>query len=376
MSKISEIVPERVKGLPAYVPGKAIKQAEAESGVKAIKMASNENPYGPSPLAVKAIEQCAAQVNLYPDNDAGDLRIRVAEMHGVPSENVIITAGSTPLLDMLARTLLGPGLNAITSERSFIVYPIVTRGAGGEFRTVPMKNDRYDLDAIAAAVDANTRLIFLANPNNPTGTFHDANAIEKFLDRIPDHVFVALDEAYVDFAESFAKRRGVQVPRSVEYVRQDRNVIVLRTFSKAQGLAAVRCGYGIAPAELIGYLARLKTAFMVSSLAQAAAMAALDDEAHFEKTMKNNLEQSIWLTSEMRAMGLNPVESWSNFIYCEVGENASEAARRLQQDGVIVRPLTGSWGAPKAIRITVGTPEDNQKAIAALKRVIAVGSRV
>lgn len=374
MSKISELVPERVKSLPAYVPGKAIKQAESESGVKAIKMASNENPFGPSPLAMKAIQDSAAHVNLYPDNDAGELRIRIAELHGIPSENVIVTAGSTPLLDMLARTLLGPGLNAITSERSFIVYPIVVRGAGGEFRTIPMKDDAYDLDAIAAAVDANTRLILLANPNNPTGTFYGAEAIERFLDKLPDHVIVALDEAYIEFAERFAIERKVKTPRSVEYVRQGRNVIMLRTFSKAQGLAAVRCGYGVAPAELIGYLARLKTAFMVSSLAQAAAMAALDDHDHFEKTMRNNLEQSKWLIAQLRSMGLNPVESWSNFLYCEIGESASALGQRLQAEGVIIRPLTGGWGAPTAIRITVGTPSDNQRLVNALKKVMAVAA--
>ena len=374
MSKISELVPERVKALPAYVPGKAIKQAEAESGVRAIKLASNENPFGPSPLALKAIRDTAASVNQYPDNDAGALRIRIAELHNIPSENVIVTAGSTPLLDILARTLLGPGLNAITSERSFIVYPIVARGAGGELRTVPMKNDGYDLDAIAAAVDANTRLIFLANPNNPTGTFHAADAIERFLDKLPDHVIVALDEAYIEFAERFAVERGAQIPRSVDYVRQGRNVVVMRTFSKAQGLAAVRAGYGIGPAELIGYLARLKTAFMVSTPAQAAAMAALDDHAHFEKTMRNNLEQSRWLTAQMREIGLNPVESWTNFIYCEVGESASLIGQKLQQEGVIIRPLTGSWGAPTAIRVTVGTPDENQRFIDALKKT--VGNRL
>jgi histidinol-phosphate aminotransferase len=374
MSKISELVPERVKALPAYVPGKAIKQAEAESGVRAIKLASNENPFGPSPLALKAIRDTAASVNQYPDNDAGALRIRIAELHNIPSENVIVTAGSTPLLDILARTLLGPGLNAITSERSFIVYPIVARGAGGELRTVPMKNDGYDLDAIAAAVDANTRLIFLANPNNPTGTFHAADAIERFLDKLPDHVIVALDEAYIEFAERFAVERGAQIPRSVDYVREGRNVVVMRTFSKAQGLAAVRAGYGIGPAELIGYLARLKTAFMVSTPAQAAAMAALDDHAHFEKTMRNNLEQSRWLTAQMHEIGLNPVESWTNFIYCEVGESASLIGQKLQQEGVIIRPLTGSWGAPTAIRVTVGTPDENQRFIDALKKT--VGNRL
>jgi histidinol-phosphate aminotransferase len=370
MSKISELVPERVKALPAYVPGKAIKQAEAESGVRAIKLASNENPFGPSPLAVKAIRDTSSSVNQYPDNDAGALRIRIAEMHDIPSENVIVTAGSTPLLDILARTLLGPGLNAITSERSFIVYPIVARGAGGELRTVPMKNDGYDLDAIATAVDANTRIIFLANPNNPTGSFHTADDIERFLDQLPDHVIVALDEAYIEFAESFAAERGVQVPHSVDYVRQGRSVVVMRTFSKAQGLAAVRAGYGIGPAELIGYLARLKTAFMVSTPAQAAAMAALDDHDHIEKTMRNNLEQSKWLTAQIRSMGLNPVESWSNFIYCEMGESASAISHKLQQEGVIIRPLTGSWGAPTAIRVTVGTPDENRRFIAALKKTV------
>ena len=370
MSKISELVPERVKALPAYVPGKAIKQAEAESGVRAIKLASNENPFGPSPLAIQAIRDTSASVNHYPDNDAGAMRIRIAELHNIPTENVIVTAGSTPLLDILARTLLGPGLNAITSERSFIVYPIVARGSGGELRLVPMKTDGYDLDAIAAAVDENTRIIFLANPNNPTGTFHAADAVERFLDKLPDHVFVALDEAYIEFAESFAAERGVQVPRSIDYVKQGRNVVVLRTFSKAQGLAAVRAGYGIGPAELISYLARLKTAFMVSTPAQAAAMAALEDHEHFEKTMRNNLEQSNWLMAQMRDLGLKPVESWSNFIYCEMGESAHVIGQRLQQEGVIIRPLTGSWGASTAIRVTVGTPDENRRFISALKKIV------
>ncbi len=375
MSKFSELVPERVKSLPAYVPGKPIKQAEAESGVRAIKLASNENPFGPSPLALKAIEESARTVNLYPDNDATELKNRLAALHGVKPENVVVTGGSTPMLDILSRTLLGPGLNAITSERSFIVYPIVTRGAGGEFRTVPMKDDRYDLDAIADSVDANTRLIFLANPNNPTGSFHDAEAVERFIAKLPDHVVVALDEAYIEFAEWFARERKLQIPRSIEYVKNDANVVVLRTFSKAQGLAAVRAGYGIGPAELMGYCARLKTAFMVSTPAQAAALAALDDRDHFERTMRNNAEQAAWLMREMREMGLKPVETWSNFIYCEMGESASAVGQRLQQEGLIIRPLTGSWGAPTAIRITIGLPEENQRFIKALKKVMTAAVR-
>lgn len=369
MPKFTELVPERIRALPAYVPGKPIKQAEAESGVRATKLASNENPFGPSPLALKAMQEAATTVNLYPDNDSTDLKNRLAQVHGVAPENILVTAGSTPLLDIIARTVLGPGLNAITSERSFIVYPIVTRGTGAEFRTVPMKSDTYDLDAIAEAVDENTRLIFLANPNNPTGTIVTAKQLDAFLDRLPDHVLVALDEAYCDFAEWFARERGVEYSHSIEYVKQERNVVVLRTFSKAQGLAAARAGYGIGPAELMGYLARVRTAFMVSTVAQAGAMAALDDSAHFEKTMRNNAEQANWLLSQLRNLGYDPVETWSNFIYMEVHEDASLLSQRLQQEGIIIRPLTGSWGARTAIRITIGAPEENKKFVEAFMRV-------
>ncbi|HYD82398.1 MAG TPA: histidinol-phosphate transaminase [Opitutus sp.] len=371
MSKFSEFVPERIRQLPPYVPGKPIKQAEAESGVTAIKLASNENPFGPSPLALHAMDDAARSVHLYPDNDATELKNRLAAHHGVGAEQVLVTGGSTPLLDIIARTVLAPGLNAITSERSFIVYPIVTRSAGAEFRKVPMKNDTFDLDAIAAAVDKNTRLIFLANPNNPTGTIVTAAELDRFLDKLPDHVLVALDEAYWDFAEWFARERKVEYSHSLDYVRQGRNVVVLRTFSKAQGLAAVRVGYGAGPADLMGYFARVRTAFMVSGVAQAAAMASLEDRAHYEKTMRNNAEQSRYLISALREMGCQPVETWSNFIYCEIGENASAVSQRLQQEGIIIRPMTGTWGAPTAIRVTIGTPAQNESFVKAMKKVVA-----
>ena len=371
MSKFSEFVPERIRQLPPYVPGKPIKQAEAESGVTAIKLASNENPFGPSPLALHAMDDAARSVHLYPDNDATELKNRLAAHHGVGAEQVLVTGGSTPLLDIIARTVLAPGLNAITSERSFIVYPIVTRSAGAEFRKVPMKNDTFDLDAIAAAVDKNTRLIFLANPNNPTGTIVTAAELDRFLDKLPDHVLVALDEAYWDFAEWFARERKVEYSHSLDYVRQGRNVVVLRTFSKAQGLAAVRVGYGAGPADLMGYFARVRTAFMVSGVAQAAAMASLEDRAHYEKTMRNNGEQSRYLISALREMGYKPVETWSNFIYCEIGENASAVSQRLQQEGIIIRPMTGTWGAPTAIRVTIGTPAQNESFVKAMKKVVA-----
>jgi histidinol-phosphate aminotransferase len=371
MSKFENLVPERVRDLPAYVPGKPMKQAEAESGVKCIKLASNENPYGPSPKAIAAMKAAALTAHLYPDNDSTELKTALANRNGLQPSQVMVTCGSTSLLDLMARTLLGPGLNAITSERSFIVYPIVTAAAGAEFRTVPMKDDTFDLDAIAEAIDENTRLVFLANPNNPTGTMFEAKTLDAFLDRVPDHVVIALDEAYYDFATDFARVRGVEYSHSLDYVRQERNVVVLRTFSKAHGLAADRVGYGFGPAELLGYIARLRTAFSVTSLGEAAALAALDDEAHLKKALENNRVGARYLTSHLTELGYKPLQTWANFIYCEMHEDASALSRRLQAEGVIIRPLTGSWGARTAIRVTIGTPAENEKFVTALKRVVA-----
>src|SRR5579871_3682829 len=204
MSDYSQLVPEHVRRLGGYTPGKSLRQAQQESRVNCIKMASNENPFGPSPKALAAMQAVLGDINFYPDNDANDLRQKLAELHGVAPEQVVPTAGSTALLGIIARTLLAPGLNAVTSERSFIVYPIATQAAGGTLIQVPMRNDGYDLDAIAAVIDDKTRIIYLSNPNNPTGTIVTAQEIDRFLDKVPDHVVVILDEAYYDFAQHFA----------------------------------------------------------------------------------------------------------------------------------------------------------------------------
>jgi histidinol-phosphate aminotransferase len=371
MSKFEELVPERVRALPAYVPGKPTKQAEAESGIKMIKLASNENPFGPSPKAIAAMKAASETVNLYPDNDSTALKQRLAKVHGVQPGQVMVTSGSTSLLDLLARTLLSTGLNAISSERSFIAYPIVTAAAGAEYRAVPMKGDGFDLDAIADAIDENTRLIFLANPNNPTGTIFDADALDAFLARVPDHVIVALDEAYADFASDFAKFRGIEYSHSMDYVRSGRNVVILRTFSKAHGLAADRVGYGLGPAELLGYVARLRTAFSVTSVGEAAALAALDDTAHLKLAIENNRSGAKYISDVLRELGYKPIETWANFVCCEMHEDATALAKRLQNEGIIIRPLAGTWGWRTAIRVTVGTPEQNEKFAAALKRITA-----
>jgi histidinol-phosphate aminotransferase len=371
MTNFRKLVPAHVHQLASYKPGKPLRQAELESGVRCIKLASNENPFGPSPLAIEAVKAAAADFHFYPDNGVVELTARLAELHEVDPTQIMVTAGSTTFLDILARTLLGPGLNAVTSKLSFIVYPIVTHAAGAHLVEVPTLNDGYDLDGLLAAVDGNTRVVYLANPNNPTGTILDANAIDRFLDRLPSHVITVLDEAYYDFADYFAAQSGLDYSHSLDYVRAGRPVVVLRTFSKAQGLAGLRVGYGIGPAELLGYFARMKPAFMVSTLGEAAALAALADEDHVKRTVANNAAGAKLLIPAIAAMGIRVAPTWSNFIFCHVGEEAAQLCQLLQEDGVIVRPMTGPWGAPDAFRVTIGTPEQNEQFLGALKRARA-----
>jgi histidinol-phosphate aminotransferase len=370
MGDFGELLPAHIRSLPAYTPGKSKRQAQLESSVDCIKMASNENPFGPSPRAVEAMLAMLAEASSYPDNDVTDLTCKLSELHGVSPENVVVGAGSTALLELVARALLGPGLNAITSARSFIIYPIATQAAGGKLLQIAMRDNGFDLAAIAAAVDENTRIIYLANPNNPTGTLLMRSAVDRFLDHLPDHVLVILDEAYHDFAEYFAKRRGAECSHAIDYVKRGRKIVVLRTFSKAHGLAGLRIGYGIGPAEFMSYVGRMRTTFSVSSTAQAAAQAALEDKAHIEKTLRNNFEQAEFLTKSMAALGYRLVPTWANFLFCELGENAAAFAQQLQAEGVIIRPL-GAWGAPNAIRVTIGTPEQNRLFLTAFTNLTA-----
>jgi histidinol-phosphate aminotransferase len=230
-----------------------------------------------------------------------------------------------------------------------------------------MKNDSFDLDVIAAAVDADTRIIFIANPNNPTGTLVDAPRMDAFLRNVPEHVIVVLDEAYSDFAIDFAAARGIEYSHSIDYVREERNVVVLRTFSKAHGLAGIRVGYGLGPAVLMQYFQRMRTTFSVSALAEAAALAALDDQEHSRHTIDNNRKGADFLMNRLSEMGYRPIPTFANFIFFETGEDAAALSKRMQGEGVIVRPL-GPWGIPTAIRVTIGTPEQNEMFIAALAR--------
>jgi histidinol-phosphate aminotransferase len=338
-----------------------------------IKLDSNESPFGPSLAVLDAMRAASSAANVYPDDDCSSLRLKLAAHHGLPAEQVLVTAGSTGMLSLLCQTLLAPGLNAVTSERSFIVYSMAVQAAGGQLIEAEMRDDCFDPDALLAAIDANTRIVFLANPNNPTGTMLEAALVEQFLARLPGHVVLVLDEAYYEFAQHFARFRRVNYSNSLDYVHRGAGVVVLRTFSKAYGLAGLRVGYGLGPAELLGYCARMRNTFSVSSVAQAAAMAALDDDKHIQRVVENNTIQSRDVTQGLTALGYRVVPTWANFLYCDLGEDAADFASRLQEAGVVVRPLR-SWGAPRCMRVTIGTPEQNQELLKAVGKAKTLSS--
>jgi histidinol-phosphate aminotransferase len=364
MTDFSQFVPPHIRKLADDNESRPLKQSSGKS--KPIALNLNENPFGPSPLAVSAIEAALEEIHRYPEIQATDLHREIARFHAVQPEQILVTAGATELLCMIARALLAPGLNAITSAKSFIVYKLATQVTEGRLIEVPTLNNGYDLNAISKAIDANTRIVFISNPNNPTGTLIPADEMDGFVERLPGHVLLVLDEAYGDFAEHFAKQRKIAYSHALEYVAQRRNVIVLKTFSKAHGLAGLRVGYGIGPGKLISLFTPLRTIFSISSVSQAGAAAALHDSEHIRRAVENNAKQAEILTAELKELGFTVPQTWANFLYCEVGEDAAAVSDRLRERGIIVQPL-GLWGAQNAIRVSIGTPEQNQQFLAATK---------
>lgn len=371
MSRFFDLVSKPAREMGGFLPTPPPKRAPADSQPRLIKLDSNENPFGPSPRAIEAMEAALAAANSYPDDDCAELRRKLAACHDVPAEQVLVTAGSTALLGLLCQTMLAPGLNAVTSERSFIVYSMAVHATGAQLIEAAMREDGFDLAAILAAINEDTRLVFLANPNNPTGTMLEAAAVDKFIAEVPGHVVVVLDEAYYEFAAHFAARRKVEYSRSLSYLRRGASVIVLRTFSKAHGLAGLRVGYGLGPAELLAYCARMRDTFSVSSVAQAAAVAALDDLNHVGRVVSNNAEQAQILGVGLSELGYRVVPTAANFLYCDLGEDAAGVAGRLRDEGISVRPL-GGWGAPSCMRVSIGTPEQNEIFLSAVRKIAGI----
>jgi histidinol-phosphate aminotransferase len=355
------LVPPHIVALRSYEPGLSAEEVQERFGLKrVIKLASNENPLGSSPLAIEAAQRASMGMARYPDGGLA-LRRKLAERFQLKVENVIVGAGSEGIMANVVRTFLCDQDEVLTTEAAFNGFQVLAHGRGVAYRTVPYRDWRYDLEALADATNERTKLIYLANPNNPTGTFFTREAFEEFHARVPERVLIILDEAYFEFAMN-----EPSYPDSMHY-RFD-NVITLRTFSKAYGLASARVGYGFAHENLISMLLKIKLPFEPSGVSSAAALGALKDRGFLERTLENNARGLAFLDRELRGMGFEVAPSAANFILVvfDTEGQARDVFDRLLRQGIIVRPLKAT-GLPNCLRISVGTPEENEICVEAVK---------
>lgn len=360
---MSQLVTDSIELLRPYEAGKPIEELARELGITdAVKLASNENPLGPSPLAVEAMRSNLGSINRYPDASAYRLRERLSALHGVRMEEIIHGAGSNELIDLLVRTFTTAEKHIVFAEPSFVCYRASALAHGAQFTAVPLTAQTHDLEAMAAAVRPNTAVVFIANPNNPTGTYVGRSSLEAFLRRVPPEVIVVIDEAYFEYGDA------PDYPDSLALRGARERLVVLRTFSKVHALAALRVGYGIGPAPLVDYMNRLRLPFNVSSLGQQAALAALDDRAHVTASVTLNATERARLSAELAKLGVEVVPSQANFVFANFSRPARDLYEALLRKGVIVRAF-GSL--PNSLRITVGTPQENARFLKALGEVLS-----
>jgi histidinol-phosphate aminotransferase len=355
---------EHILGIAPYEPGKPVEELERELGIHdAIKLASNENPLAPSDRVQKAIIDALPTLNRYPDGSGYYLRQALARKHGVTADHIVLGNGSNELIELIVRTFLRPGDEAVVPHPSFVVYPMIVQAAGGIRVMVMLRDYRIDLEAMARAITPMTKIVFVANPNNPTATIVTGDEVSHFMSKVPERTIVVFDEAYTEFAQ------GPDFPDTLEHISQGRKVMVLRTFSKAASLAGLRIGYGVADPDAVALMNRIRQPFNVNSLGQVAALAALEDESHTLECVRMIEAGRHYLYDEFNAIGVKYVPSRANFILVDIGRSASDVYQRLLKEGVIVRPLT-SFGMESALRITVGTPQENRRLIKALRKVL------
>ena len=354
-----------VKDLVPYEPGKPVEEVQRELGLeRVVKLASNEGPFGPFPEAREAIERCAGELNRYPDGGAYRLRAALAERLDLRLEEVAPGAGSDGIVDGLSQAMLEPGDEIVCGWPSFPSYAIDARKLGAVARTVPLRDGRYDLDALLAAIGPRTKLVYICIPNNPTGTTNTRAEVDAYFERVPEHVVTVLDQAYFEYIDDPEYPDGIE-----EYLKAGRRVVVLRTFSKIFGLAGLRVGYGLAPAPIVTALAKVRRAFDITTPAQEAALASLDSPEELARRRAVNADGRAHLEAIMREHGLDPVgPANGNFLFAEVGDDSRPLFERLLHEGVIVRPTHG-FGAAGAIRITVGTEGEHRFLADALDRV-------
>ncbi len=358
--------PRYVSNITPYVPGKPVEELERELGITdSVKLASNENPLGPSPLVLKEIVNDltraghSVSLNRYPDGNGYYLKKALSEKMSVSEEEIILGNGSNEIIDIAVRTFLQPGDDAVMAHPSFVVYPMSTQAQGANGIQIPLRDHRHDLEAMADAVTPGTKIVFVANPNNPTGTMNTGLEFDKFMNRIPEGVLVVVDEAYCEYVTS------PQYPDGMQYFRAGREILILRTFSKIYGLAGLRIGYGIGGKDVIAEMNKLRPPFNTSSLAQKAALWALRDEDHLLRTREINEQGRQYLYRELDSIGMKYVPTEANFIYIPLEENAQTLYAALLKRGVIVRPV-----GQREIRVTIGLPEENRRFIDALKAVM------
>ena len=361
---IYDILPPWSSRIRPYPPGKPIEEVERELGRTATKLASNENPLGPSPKAQEAIRNYLEHIHIYPDGGGYYLRKRLAEIQGLSSDQIILGAGSTDLIELVAKTFLSGADEALTSESAFYMYRLAIEDMGAGLVQVPMRDLTFDLPAIAHAVTARTKVVYLGNPNNPTGTMFTAEELDRFLAAIPARILVVLDEAYFEYVER------PDYSHSIDAVRAGKNLLALRTFSKVHGLAGLRLGYGMGHPELIECLQRIRSPFNASSLAQVAGLAALDDREHIARSVESNRREMKFLTGELTLLGVRYTPSVGNFLLIDTGRDCEEDFIRLLHEGVIVRPMK-LYNFPTCLRVTVGVHEENEQFLEALHRVLA-----
>lgn len=353
-------VSENIRTITPYTPGKPIEELEREIGITgSIKLASNENPLGPSPKAVNAVKKALDGINRYPDGSGFYLTQAISKKLGVGPDQVILGNGSNELIELAVRTFVQPEEEVVSAEPSFVVYKMVTQAAAGKNVIVPCKDLRHDLDAMADAITEKTKIVFIANPNNPTGTMNTKTEMDRFMSRVPEHVLVAVDEAYFEYVTR------TDYPDSIDYLKDGKNVLVLRTFSKIYGLAGLRIGYGVTKPEICLMMNKVRQPFNTSSVAQTAALAALSDRKHVERSVAVNNEGKQYLYSAFQRLGITYVPTETNFIYFETKFNSRGLYDMLLKKGVIIRPM-----GEKSLRVTIGFPEENQRFIRELEEAL------
>ncbi|MCL5981259.1 MAG: histidinol-phosphate transaminase [Firmicutes bacterium] len=359
-----QIYRQTILSIKPYVPGKPVEEVERELGISnVLKLASNENPLGPAPAAIQVLRELVPKVSAYPDGNCYYLKNALAAQLGVGTENLIVGNGSDEIIKLIAEAFLEPEEEAIVADPTFSEYDFAVKVMGGQTVVVPTKAMTHDLSAMAAAVTEKTKLVFVCNPNNPTGTIVRRAEVEALLEGLPEGVITVFDEAYCEYVTD------PDYPPSLDFVRQGRNVIVLRTFSKIYGLAGLRVGYGVARPELIGYLLRVKEPFNVNMPAQAAAQAALTDTEHVQRSRALNEEGKAFLAGEFARLGLTFAPTEANFLWVNIAADCRKVFAQLLRRGVIVR--TGDiFGAPDTIRVTIGTPEQNRRLVNMLEEVL------